>query len=90
MFTGSKKEAVNVCLVMDEGKALQTTYYEKAMDKFENMQWLSSIYVYPDNATGYNLKEVLEVHSVHKPENHQTLRRIEMYPTNRIGKPTKY
>ena len=42
----------------DEDEVLQITDCETAMEKLENIQWLSSIHACPNNNTSYNTREV--------------------------------
>ena len=58
------------------------------MDKFKNIQWLSSIDVYLNITTWSTPREFLEVHNVHGPRSHQAITRVEMYPTKSIDKQT--
>ena len=60
-LTVTKKKTINVHLLTDEGKVLQTTYNETVMDKFKDIQWLSTIDLYLSHTTRYNPTEFLEV-----------------------------
>ena len=57
----------------------------------EKIPWLDIIDVYPDtqnNASIYTKKGLLEVHNVHKTKSYQAFTKVEIIPTNWMGKAT--
>ena len=77
-----KKKRTNIHLVADDGEILETT-------QTENIPWLDITDVYPDtqnNTSIYTKKGIMEVHNVHKTKSHQAFTKVEMFPTNWMGK----
>ena len=81
-FTGNKKKSTNFTWWQMMGK------YSK---QYKDIPWLDIIGVYPhtqNNTSIYNKKSFLEVHNVHKTKSHQEFTKVEIFPTNWMGKAT--
>ena len=76
-FTRNKK-TTNVLLVADDSEVLETTPREK-------IPWIDSIYVHLDSITTYSTKGYL---MVQKLRSHQVFTRVQMSPSDRMGKTT--
>ena len=68
----------------DDGEILETRQQE-------NIPWSDIIDVYQDtknNTSIYTKNGFLEVHNVHKTKSHKSFTKVEMFPTNWMGKAT--